>query len=62
MLGLCGFDERARGFGVDVERNGDDLESLRVQAGPQLLPHGQVKAAASPRGPRDQEDFLASVL
>jgi hypothetical protein len=30
-----------------------------VQLLTQLLPHGQVEAAASPRGPRDQRHLLA---
>jgi hypothetical protein len=38
-----------------IESDGDDLETLRPQLGPQLLPHGQVKTAASPRCPRDEK-------
>jgi hypothetical protein len=48
VLGLRGFDERARVLDVDVERDGDDLDALGVQFSAQLLPPGQVEAAASP--------------
>ena len=41
-----------------VERDRHDLEALRVQLGSQFLPHGQVEAASSPRGPRDEQDLL----
>ena len=44
---------------ADVERDRHDLEALRVQLGSQFLPHGQVEAASSPRGPRDEQDLLA---
>jgi hypothetical protein len=41
-------DERARLFGIDVERDGYDLEAVVMQAGAQCLPPGQVETAPSP--------------
>ena len=60
-VGVGRLDERARGVGaVDVEGDGDDLEALRVKLSAQCLPHGQVEAAASPGGPRDEQHLLAA--
>jgi hypothetical protein len=33
MIGIRGLDERAGGVGINVEGDGDDLESLRVELG-----------------------------
>ena len=54
MFGCGGLDERASGFRVDVERDGDDFEAAGMELGAQCLPPGQVEAAASPRGPGNQ--------
>ena len=43
-----------------IERDGDDLESLWPELGPEVLPHGQVKTTASPRGPRDEQDLRST--
>jgi hypothetical protein len=33
MLGPCSLDPGARGFRVDVERDRDDLDALRMELG-----------------------------
>src|SRR6185503_13919242 len=56
MFGRCLRDPRAGGLdAARIKSDGHDLETLRPELGPQLLPHGQVKTAASPRCPRDQK-------
>ena len=59
MIGIRPLDGRARRFrAAGVERDGHDLEAFGVELSPQFLPHGQVETAASPRGPRDEQDLL----
>jgi hypothetical protein len=49
MLGLGSIDPWAGRVGAArVERDGHHLDALRVKLSSQLLPHGQVQAAASP--------------
>lgn len=60
MRGREGFDDLARSVGGRVERDGDDVEAVAVQLFPQRLPPGQVKPAASPRGPGDEQHLLAA--
>ena len=63
MRGLAGFDEWARsGCAAGVEGNRDDREIVILQFFVQGLPPGQVKGASSPRGPREQENFLAAII
>jgi len=51
----------ARGAAA-VQRDGKDNELPVLQLVVEPLPHGQVKAAPSPRRPGDKEDFPASVV
>ena len=48
MVGAGALDPRPGGIDLEVERDGDDLETPRVELSAQLLPHGQRHAAASP--------------
>lgn len=41
-----------------VEGDGDHLQAERVEFGAQCLPHGQVKATASPGGPGHEQHLL----
>jgi hypothetical protein len=45
-----------------VLRDGDDLKILVFQLLVDCLPAWQVKAAPSPRGPRDQQDFFSTEI
>lgn len=62
--GVCRLrtlDPRTRGLGsAGVERDRDDLEPMGLELLPQRLPPGQVEAAASPGGPGENEDLLAT--
>ena len=56
MFGRCLRDPGAGGLDTArIKSDGDDLETLRPELGPQLLPHGQVKTTASPRCPSDEQ-------
>lgn len=58
-IGPC--DERpGRLRAAGVERDRDDLEPMGLELLPQRLPPGQVEAAASPGGPGENEDLLAT--
>ena len=64
--GVCGMsvsDPLAGVFyAVGVLRNGDDFEVLVFQLLINCLPSWQVKAAPSPRGPRDKKDLLPTKI
>ena len=61
MVGVGLVDEGlGRFYTAGVEGDGDDLEAFRVELLTQLLPHGQVEAAASPRRPCEEQDLLTS--
>src|SRR5579864_3740277 len=63
MLLLRGRDEGLRcGSTPCVAGDRDNLESSALQLLPQPLPDRQVKPAASPGGPEEQEDLLAQQL
>jgi hypothetical protein len=56
-------DPRPRVFdSARVLRDGDDLEILVLQFAIKLLPAWQIKAAASPRSPGQQQDLLAAKI
>ena len=42
------FSERSGRLGVSVQGDSDDVETLRAHFVLQVLPHGQIEAAASP--------------
>ena len=60
VRGSCRLRERPRRFAVGVERDRHDLEAVGRQLLVQRLPHGQVKSAASPGGPREQQHFATA--
>src|SRR5258706_1121437 len=63
MLLVRGGDERLyRSFALRVTGDRDDFEIPVLQLFPELLPDRQVKPAASPGGPEEQEDLLAPEL
>jgi hypothetical protein len=43
-----------------VEGDGDHLQAERVEFAPECLPHGQVKATASPGGPGQEQHLLTT--
>jgi hypothetical protein len=58
---LGGFDPFASVFqAAGVFSDGDDFEIFAFQFCVKFLPTWQVKPAASPRSPGDQQDFLAT--
>ena len=61
MVGRCLRDPRTCALSATrVERDGHDLEALRPELRAQLLPNWQVKAAASPRSPCEEQDLRAA--
>jgi hypothetical protein len=60
MVMLVARDDVSCGLGIEVERDRDDLEALRIQLRAQRLPPGQVKPAASPRGPGGEENLSSA--
>ena len=63
MLGFAGGYERAcGGDSTGIESDGDDREIQILEFVVQGLPPGQVKGASSPRGPGEQENFLAAIV
>jgi hypothetical protein len=63
MRGFAGLDERACSGGTaGIECDSDDREVEVLEFCVQSLPPGQVKGASSPRGPCQQENFLAAVV
>ncbi len=58
---LRSFDPLARIFDTTgILRYGDNLEVSAFEFAIELLPPGQIKAASSPRGPRQEEHFLST--
>ncbi len=49
-------------YSAAVEGDRDYFEILVLQFVAESLPSRQVKAASSPRGPRDEKDFLAQMV
>ena len=63
MRGFAGRYERARSCNsTGIESDCDDGEIQILEFFVQGLPPGQVKGASSPRGPREQENFLAAII
>ena len=63
MRRFAGGYERARGGdSTGIESDRDDREIQILEFVVQGLPPGQVKGASSPRGPGEQENFLAAII
>src|SRR5262249_17666753 len=60
MLGAGALDPRTGGVDLEIESDGDDLETSGAELSPQLPPHGQRHAASSPRRPRGYAHLLAA--
>ena len=56
------LDPRARGLGARVHRHRHHREGVGLQVFVEGLPDRQVVPAPSPRGPRHQQDLLATVI
>ena len=63
-VGRLGLGDRAAHsiHAAAVHRHRDHHEVLVFQLIVKLLPHGQIKTAASPGGPTRQKDFFAAVI